>query len=84
MPGGANCARVARSLKELEDDSDGTGDPCRSGGAGADCYGGGSLPNQRSLQNMNKSQLARPCTGQESAWRVRHGTPTENARVYHT
>ena len=38
----------------------------------------------RSLQNMNKSQLARPCTGQENAWGVLHGTPTENARVYHT
>ena len=40
--------------------------------------------NRRSLQNMNKSQLARPRTGQENAWRVLHGIPTENARVYHT
>ena len=27
LTGGANCARVARSVKELEDDSDGTGGP---------------------------------------------------------
>ena len=40
--------------------------------------------NRRSLQNVNKSQLARPCTGQENAWGVLHGTPTKNARVYHT
>ena len=40
--------------------------------------------NRHSLQIMNKSQLARPCTGQENAWGVLHGTPTENARVYHT
>ena len=40
--------------------------------------------NRRSVQNMNKSQLARPCTGQENAWRVRHGAPTENPRVYRT
>ena len=40
--------------------------------------------NRRSLQNMNKSQLARPCTGQENAWGVQHGTPTENALVCHT
>ena len=39
---------------------------------------------RRSLQNMNKSQLARPCTGQDNAWGVLHGTPTENARVYYT
>ena len=44
-----------------------------------DCF-----QNRRSLQNLNKSQLARPCTGQENAWGVLHGTPTENARVYHT
>ena len=44
----------------------------------------GHSQNRRSLQNMTKSQLARPCTGQENAWRVLHGTPTENARVYHT
>ena len=42
----------------------------------------GRSQNRRSLQNMNKSQLAR--TGQENAWGVLHGTPTENARVYHT
>ena len=41
LPGGENCARVAWSGKELEDDSDGTGDPCGSGGAGADCDGEG-------------------------------------------
>ena len=40
--------------------------------------------NRRSLQNMYKSQLARPCTGQENAWGVLHGTPRENARVYRT
>ena len=40
--------------------------------------------NRRSLQNTKKSQYARPCTGQEDAWGVLHGTPTENARVYHT
>ena len=40
--------------------------------------------NRRSLQNMYKSQLARPCTGQENAWGVLHGTPTEYARLYHT
>ena len=34
--------------------------------------------------HLNKSQLAGPCTGQENAWGVLHGTPTENARVYHT
>ena len=64
-------------MKELEDDSDGTGGPYGSGGAGADYDGG------RSFQNMNKSQLARPRTGQENAWGVLHDTPTENARVYH-
>ena len=40
--------------------------------------------NRRSPQNMNKSQLARPCAGQENAWGVLRGTPTENACVYHT
>ena len=30
----------------------------------------GRSQNRRSLQNMNKSQLARPCTGQENAWGV--------------
>ena len=44
----------------------------------------GRCHNRRSLQNMNKSQLARPCTGQENAWGVLHGTPTERSRVYHT
>ena len=39
--------------------------------------------NRRSL-HLNKSQLARPCTGQENAWGVLHGTPTENVRVYRT
>ena len=32
--------------------------------------------NRRSLQNLNKSQLARLRTGQENAWGVLHGTPT--------
>ena len=40
--------------------------------------------NLPSLQNIKKSQLARPRTGQENAWGVLHGTPPENARVYHT
>ena len=44
----------------------------------------GRSQNRRSLQIMNKSQLARPCRGQENAWGILHGTPTENARVYHT
>ena len=44
----------------------------------------GRSQNRRSLQNTNNSELARPCTGQENAWGVLHGTPTENARVYHT
>ena len=44
----------------------------------------GRSQHRRSLQNMSKSQLARPCTGQENAWGVLHGTPTENARVNHT
>ena len=44
----------------------------------------GRPQNRRSLQNMNKSQLARPCRGQENAWGVLHGTPTENARAYYT
>ena len=44
----------------------------------------GRSQNRRSLQNMNKSQLARPCTGQENASGVLHGTPTEKAGVYHT
>ena len=39
--------------------------------------------NRRCL-HLNRSQLARPCRGQENAWGVLHGTPTENARVYHT
>ena len=39
--------------------------------------------NRRSL-HLNKSQLARPYRGQENAWGVPHGTPTENARAYHT
>ena len=39
----------------------------------------GRSQNRRSL-HLNKSQLARPCRGQESAWGVLH----ENARVYHT
>ena len=43
----------------------------------------GLSQNRRSLQK-NKSQLACPCTGQENAWGVLHGTPTENSRVYHT
>ena len=37
--------------------------------------------NRRSLQNMNKLQLARPRTGQENAWGVLHGTPTENTSI---
>ena len=45
---------------------------------------GGRSQNRRSLQNMNKSQLARPCTGQENAWGVLYDTPAENARVHHT
>ena len=44
----------------------------------------GRSQNWRSLQNMNKSQLAHPCTGQENAWGVPHGTQTENARVCHS
>ena len=44
----------------------------------------GRSQNMRSLQNINNSQFARPCTGQENAWGVLHGTPTENDRVYHT
>ena len=44
----------------------------------------GRSQNRRSLQNMNKSQLARRCMGQENLWEVLHGTPTENGRVYHT
>ena len=34
--------------------------------------------------HLNRSQLARPCRGQENAWGVLHGTPTGNARAYHT
>ena len=41
------------------------------------------LTDRRSL-HLHRSQLARPCRGQENAWGVLHGTPTENARVYHT
>ena len=41
----------------------------------------GRSRNRRSLHNMNKSQLARPCTGEENPWGLLHGTPTENARV---
>ena len=57
--------------------------------AGPAAWGGTAMvesrsQNRRSLQNMNKSHLARPCTGQENAWGVLRGTPTENARVYHT
>ena len=37
----------------------------------------GHSQNRRSLQNTTNSQLARPCTGQENAWGVLHGTPTE-------
>ena len=43
----------------------------------------GRSQNRRSL-HLNKSQLARLCTGQENAWGVLHGTPTGNARVYRT
>ena len=43
----------------------------------------GHSQNRRSL-HLNRSQLARPCRGQENAWGVLHGTPTENARVCHT
>ena len=43
----------------------------------------GHFQNRRSL-HLNRSQLARPCRGQENAWGLLHGTPTENARVYHT
>ena len=39
---------------------------------------------RRSLQNIKKSQLARPFTGEENAWGVLHGTPTENSRAYRT
>ena len=35
LPGGVNCDRVAWSVKELENDLDETGGPCRSGGARA-------------------------------------------------
>ena len=30
----------------------------------------GHSQNRRSLQNINKSQLVRPCTGQENSWGV--------------
>ena len=43
----------------------------------------GHSQNRHSL-HLNRSQLARPCRGQENAWGVLHGTPTENARAYHT
>ena len=44
----------------------------------------GRSQNRLSL-HLNKSQLApRPCRGQENAWGVLHGPPTENARAYHT
>ena len=43
----------------------------------------GHFQNRRSF-HLNRSQLARPCRSQENAWGVLHGTPTENARVYHT
>ena len=43
----------------------------------------GYSQNQRSL-HLNRLQLARPRRGQENAWGVLHGTPTENARAYHT
>ena len=39
--------------------------------------------NRHSL-HLNRSQLARPCRGQENAWGVLHGTSTENARAYDT
>ena len=48
------------------------------------CYIPAFLNRGTGLQNMNKSHLARPCTGQENAWGVLHGTPTENTRVYNT
>ena len=46
LPGGANCARVTWSMKEPQDDLDGVGGLCGSGGARADCNAGrgGSLP----------------------------------------
>ena len=43
----------------------------------------GRSQNRRSL-HLDKSQLARPCRGQENAWGVLHATPIENARVCHT
>ena len=67
---------MACSLKELQDDLDGTGGPCGSGGAGVDCDVEGHSQNRRSL-HLNRSKLARPCRGQENAWGVLHGTPTE-------
>ena len=44
----------------------------------------GRSQNRRSLQNMNKSQLARPCRGQENAWGVLHGTPRQKMPVFTT
>ena len=45
LRGVENCASVARSMKELQNDSDETGGICGSGGAGSDCDGGeGSFP----------------------------------------
>ena len=39
---------------------------------------------KRRSVHLHKLQLARPCRGQETAWGVLHGTPTENARVCYT
>ena len=69
---GENCTRVVWSVKELEDNSDGTSGP----------YGDQTArgltamveevrsQNWRSLQNMNTCQLVRPRTGQEDACSV--------------
>ena len=45
---------------------------------------GHSHSQNRCSLHLNRSQLARPCRGQENAWEVLHGTPTGNARAYHT
>ena len=59
-------------MKELEDDLDGTDDPCGSGGTRADCEMVVEVHSQkwRSLQNMNMLQLARPRTVRKGACSV--------------
>ena len=72
-------------MKELEDNSDGTSGPCGSGGAGANCNGGGGPLS--TLEYSPEYEYVAGCAPAYGSGRcafgvgVLRGTLTENARA---